>query len=35
MLRFGITPKINAISVVLIVVTVILGFFSDKLSKQE
>lgn len=35
MLRFGITPKINAISVVLILVTVILGFFSDKFSKQE
>ncbi len=35
MLRFGITPKINAISVVLIVVTVVLGFFSDLLSKQE
>ena len=35
MLRFGITPKINAISVVLIVVTVVLGFFSDKFSKQE
>ena len=35
MLRFGITPKINAISVVLIVVTVVLGFLSDKLSKQE
>ena len=35
MLRFGITPKINAISVVLIVVTVLLGFLSDKFSKQE
>ena len=34
MLRFGITPKINAISVVLIVVTVVLGFFSDRFSKQ-
>ncbi len=35
MLRFGITPKINAISVVLIVITVILGFFSETFSKQE
>ena len=35
MLRFGITPKINAISVILIVVTVVLGFLSDRLSKQE
>ncbi|MCP4400998.1 MAG: ABC transporter permease [bacterium] len=35
MLRFGITPKINAISVVLIVVTVVLGFLSDKFNKQE
>jgi len=35
MLRFGITPKINAISVILIAVTVVLGFFSDKFSKQE
>ena len=35
MLRFGITPKINAISVILIVVTVILGFLGNKLSKQE
>jgi spermidine/putrescine transport system permease protein len=28
MLRFGTTPKINAISVVLILITVLLGFFS-------
>lgn len=35
MLRFGITPKINAISVVLILITVVLGFFSDKFSKGE
>jgi len=35
MLRFGITPKINAISVVLILITVLLGFFSDKFSKEE
>lgn len=35
MLRFGITPKINAISVILILVTLVLGFFSDKFSKQE
>lgn len=35
MLRFGITPKINAISVILIAVTVILGFLGNKLSKQE
>jgi spermidine/putrescine transport system permease protein len=35
MLRFGITPKINAISVVLIVITVLLGFLSDRFSKGE
>jgi spermidine/putrescine transport system permease protein len=35
MLRFGITPKINAISVVLILITVLLGFFSDRFSKEE
>lgn len=35
MLRFGITPKINAISVMLILVTVMLGFISDYFGKQE
>jgi spermidine/putrescine transport system permease protein len=35
MLRFGITPKINAISVVLILITVLLGFSRDGFSRGE
>lgn len=35
MLRFGLSPKINAISTILVVLTVLAGFFSSRTGKKE
>ena len=35
MLRFGLSPKINAISTILVVATVVIGLFSGRVTKQQ